>query len=121
MKISIRAVLFFLCLTTADPAVAQGNWIVGVEDLPLMPGLIERTEKNLVFDKPGGRIVEAEAIGRIDMAAARRFYADTLAALGWTPAGPDAYRREDEVLRIVFLRESGSLVLRFSINPEPVR
>lgn len=105
----------------AASAFGQAAWIAGVEDLPLMPGLVERTEKSVVFDKPGGRIVEAEAIGRIARAAAEKFYAETLPALGWSPIGADGYRREDEVLRLVFGREGGALTVRFSINPETAR
>jgi len=119
MKSLISALLAAIVFGSAS--WAQTSWIGGVEDLPLMPGLIEMTEKSVVFDKPGGRIVDAEAIGRIDLAAARRFYADTLPALGWSPVGADLFRREGEVLRLVFSREGGNLILRFSINPEAAR
>ena len=101
----------------AAAALAQGALLACVEDLPLMPGLIERTEKSLVFDKPGGRIVEAEAFGRLERGAVETFYAQTLPALGWVAQGAGVYRRDEEVLRLEFGRESGSLSVRFTINP----
>jgi hypothetical protein len=105
----------------AAAAWAEAAWLAGVEDLPLMPGLIERAEKSVVFDKPGGRIVEAEAIGRLERGAVEKFYAETLPALGWAPQGAGLYRRDEEVLRLDFGREGGATTIRFTINPGAAR
>ena len=110
------AALLFAGVVTAT-AWAQGAWLAGVEDLPLMPGLIERSERSVVVDKPGGRIVEAEAIGRIERSAVEKFYAETLPALGWMPQNAGTFRRDDEVLRLDFGREGGAVTVRFTINP----
>src|SRR5580658_1155962 len=74
----------------------------GTEDVPLMPGLVTVAGKSLAFDKPEGRIVEAEAHGPVTRAKARDFYDTTLPQLGWNADGADRWRREGEVLRIVY-------------------
>src|SRR3546814_8691143 len=72
---------------------------LGVEDLPLMPGLAEIADAATVFDAPQGRIVESYAAGTVAAAEIRSFYAQTLPQLGWTAvdagqAGPLEFRRE---------------------------
>src|SRR3546814_7081615 len=57
---------------------------LGVEDLPLMPGLAEIADAATVFDAPQGRIVESYAAGTVAAAEIRSFYAQTLPQLGWT-------------------------------------
>src|SRR3546814_2954347 len=78
---------------------------LGVEDLPLMPGLAEIADAATVFDAPQGRIVESYAAGTVAAAEIRSFYAQTLPQLGWTAvdagqAGPLEFRREGERLTL---------------------
>jgi hypothetical protein len=52
------------------PAQAAENAFVdGIDDLPLMPGLVGVGDQSVVFDKPDGRIVQAVATGRVRAAA----------------------------------------------------
>ena len=74
MKIPGAIVALLLCgALLGAPVVAQeGNaFVAGIEDLPLMGGLIEDVDAGLVFDKPEGRIVEAYATGEVSAAAVR--------------------------------------------------
>jgi len=108
-----------LCATAATLAAANGaTFVAGVEDLPLMPGLAEVSGAGVVFDKPGGRIVEAYAEGAVGRAEVIGFYRQTLPQLGWAAAGETAYRREGERLEIVILGGDGDLVVRFTLQPE---
>ena len=93
-------------------------FVAGIEDLPLMPGLAEVRDAGVVFDKPGGRIVEAYAEGAVRRAEVIGFYRQTLPQLGWQSAGDTAYRREGERLEIVILGDDGELVVRFTLQPE---
>lgn len=98
----------------ADPFVA------GIDDMPLMPGLVQLAERNVVFDAPSGRIVEAYAEGSVARDAVRSFYARTLPQLGWRGQGGDRYVREGETLRLEFpdARAGGNRVLvRFFLSP----
>src|SRR3546814_2101394 len=70
---------------------------LGVEDLPLMPGLAEIADAATVLDAPQGRIVESYAPGTVAAAEFRSFYAQSLPQLGWTAvdagqAGPLEFR-----------------------------
>ena len=94
------------------------GFVGGIEDLPLMAGLVEDAAAGLVFDKPEGRIVEAVATGPLERAAVDAFYAATLAELGWRPSGDGAYKREGEALRITVSGEDGAVTVHFSLTPD---
>ena len=61
---------------------ATGGFVTGIEDVPLMAGLVDRPDAALVFDKPSGRIVEAYATSASSRAEVVAFYAETLPELG---------------------------------------
>ncbi|GEO38476.1 hypothetical protein SAE02_26240 [Skermanella aerolata] len=100
---------------------AESAFVEGIDDLPLMPGLVGVGDQSVVFDKPGGRIVQAVATGRVRAAAVRSFYADTAPQLGWKSAGEGRYTRDGESLRIE-LTDPGApgdvLTVRFIVNPQ---
>lgn len=128
-----------LLLLSAGTATAAQRYLADVVDLPLMPGLWEVPEAGMVFDKPQGRIVEAEARGEETAAAVRAYYADALPPLGWRAEGraqqdaathgegrravarlpwTDTFRRDGEVLRIEISGRDGAVAVRFSITPD---
>jgi hypothetical protein len=82
-----------------------------------MPGLTTVAGSSVVFDKPEGRIVEAQAAGKVTRRAVRSFYDATLPQLGWIPAGANAWRREGEQLRLDFHGRDGDLTVGFSLSP----
>jgi hypothetical protein len=112
----LRAVLLLLGLLAAVPAHADA-FVAGTEDLPLMPGLVPVRDSGLVFDKPQGRIVEAQAAGKVTRAAVRRFYEATLPQLGWAAEGPRSWRREGERLRIEIKGRDGDVRVGFTLSP----
>ncbi len=114
-----RLALLFLALA-AGPAQAA-DFVAGTEDLPLMPGLAAVAGTSLVFDKPEGRIVEAEAHGALPRAKVADFYAATLPQLGWAAAGSDRWQREGEVLRIDYGGRDGDLTVGFTLSPQQER
>ncbi len=111
-----RLALLLLLLAPASAALA-GDFVAGTEDVPLMPGLVPVAGSSLVFDKPQGRIVEAQAAGKVTRSAVQAFYAATLPQLGWKTAGPDTWRREGEVLRLDFHGHDGDLAVGFTLSP----
>lgn len=110
-----------------SPAYGAETFVSGVDDLPLMPGLAALPTQTVVFDAPGGRIVEAWADGTVSREAVLSFYDATLPQLGWTAAAPDLFRREGETLRLEFPPDaaagaqpaaaSGTLLVRFYLSP----
>ncbi|MGE0256390.1 MAG: hypothetical protein AB7N54_06470 [Alphaproteobacteria bacterium] len=112
----ILATGLLLSALAGGVAEAQGTFLRDVDDLPLAPGLTERTATAMVFDKPGGRVVETTASGATDRGSVVAFYTQTLPSLGWTPRGDLRWQREGEVLAIDIA--SGSpLVVRFFLSP----
>ena len=74
----------------------------------------------MVFDKPGGRIAEAEAMADdVQPTEIKSFYKKTLPQLGWRPAGPDYFIRERESLRIAVREEDSGRVVHFTVLPLP--
>jgi hypothetical protein len=113
----LRAFFIVFALLAAAPAGAA-EFVAGTEDVPLMPGLVAQAGA-VVFDKPEGRIVEAEARGKLDRAKVREFYNATLPQLGWSVLGPNAWWRENEVLRIDYRGGGGGdLIVGFTLAPE---
>ncbi|HUH84169.1 MAG TPA: hypothetical protein VLX85_06140 [Stellaceae bacterium] len=111
-----RLALVVLLLITPLAARAAG-FVAGTEDVPLMPGLAPVAGSALAFDKPEGRIVEAQASGKVTRAAVHQFYAGTLPQLGWMPAGAETWRREHETLRLDFTGRDGDLTVGFTLSP----
>lgn len=105
------------CAAIAVLPAAAGEFVTGIDDLPLMAGLTEHADAGVVFDKPSGRIVEAYATGTLAAAEVAAFYAATLPELGWRPIGEMAFAREGEVLRIAITGD-GAAAVRFSLSPQ---
>jgi hypothetical protein len=109
------ALIVFLLLA---PVMARAEeFVPGTEDLPLMPGLAAIDGSSLVFDKPEGRIVEAQAKGAVARKSVRQFYATTLPQLGWSEAGSDRWRRESERLKLDYRGADGALTVSFTLSP----
>jgi hypothetical protein len=106
-----------IALLAASLALAAEGFVPGTEDLPLMPGLAAVAGTEIVFDKPEGRIVEAQATGSLSREAVRKFYGETLPGLGWTPAGAQKWRREKETLAIDIKGRDGAVTVGFTLTP----
>lgn len=121
--------LFLLCAPlslafTGVPAPAaaagpaQASFLSNLDDVPLMPGLTERKDLAISFDKPEGRIVEAYAEGRLAASEVAKFYAATLPQLGWRGLGNNRYTREGEELLLRFTAAAGKLTVQFALSPK---
>jgi len=115
LRAACVAVTLALCGT---PAAADTEFVAGVEDLPLMPGLAEVDGAATVFDAPQGRIVETYAAGAVSADDIRSFYGQTLPQLGWVAAGPTEFRREGERLVLEITAAAGATTVRFTLAPQ---
>lgn len=114
LRLSAAAALMLL-VTTSDGR-AQG-YVPGFEDLPLMFEL-DADDAPMIFDAPGGRIVEARAHGSSSPTRVANFYRETLAQLGWRQTSPGTFERDGEQLRLgVTEPKSGEVEVRFSLSP----
>ena len=72
MRILFLGFWFFCNLAIVAGVSAQpAQFFENLQDIPLMPGLVERGDDTLFFDKPEGRVVEsvAGALLAVDSAA----------------------------------------------------
>jgi len=110
-------IAFAALLMVAAPVRAAGaKFLAEIDDLPLAPGLTELPGGTL-FDAPTGRIVEANATGRMFEVEVRQFYDETLPELGWQHTGIDTYRRDKEVLTIAIATDGMEIKVHFSLAP----
>jgi len=104
-------------ILAASPASAE-EFVSGTEDVPLMTGLAIIPGSALVFDKPEGRIVEAQAHGVLARAKVEAFYDASLPQLGWKKIGTDRWQRDAERLKLDFTGADGHLTVGFTISPQ---
>lgn len=103
---------------SAAATATQAVFLSNLDDIPLMPGLAERKDLAVSFDKPEGRIVEAYAEGSLTPAAVSKFYASTLPQLGWRSQGNNRFAREGEELILNFTTAAKKLTVQFSLSPK---
>jgi len=106
----------------AGSSLAQeaGLFIKDIEDLPLMPGLVEERGSGTAFDTAQGRIVEAYATGPVSEGGVMAFYEKTLPQLGWRRLDIGVFQRENEVLKLEFPGGPGAappLTVGFRLMP----
>lgn len=122
----LRTALSALLLAAAVPVFGGGAaaqsaaFVAGMGDVPAMPGLSAAENGALVFDKPGGRIVESVMQGALDRKAVLGFYAQTMPQLGWRRLGDARFERDGEELRLEFPgggAKGGTITVRFVLKP----
>ena len=112
----IRLALLLVLVVTVSARAEQ--FVVGTEDVPLMPGLTFIKGSDLVFDKPEGRIVEAQAQGMVSRGKVLAFYTASLPQLGWQKTGVDQWQRDTECLKLDFDGKDGHLTVGFTLSPQ---
>ncbi len=95
----------------------QTEYLAGLEDVPLMPGLKASPSAMTDFDQPEGRIVEATASGVVDPGHVEQYYARTLPQLGWKPLPNGQYARESENLEVEVKPFGPGSTVRFTVAP----
>lgn len=101
------------------PPEAKGvRYFSYMEDIPVMPGLMELPEEGAVYDKPEGRIVSLVAISRsLPPGAAQNYYAEILPALGWVQRGPSLYKRGNDELELKITEYGNMTMVEILVRP----
>lgn len=113
----MRTLFLIVGLIVLAAAGRAEQFLAGLEDVPVMPGIEVVGNAGVAFDSPAGRIVEAYAAGAVTRDAVRSYYRSTLPQLGWTRTGPLVFSREGERLTIELLGQSATLTVRFELGP----
>ena len=95
------------------------NFSSVIENLPLMHGFSEDKDSAVIFESPGGRIIETSAVGKgvwIDISG---FYKKSLPELGWKTKSSTSYIREGELLNLELVEKDseGKVRILFKITP----
>ncbi|MDV7340750.1 hypothetical protein RYZ26_14185 [Terasakiella sp. A23] len=115
---ALRIGLLAVSLLFAQKAMAQDQVFLSVlDDVPLMAGLTESPDDSVRFDTPGGRIVEAYALGVVTKASVLSYYKDSLPSLGWKRTAHGHYMREGEYLTVSVKMENQTAIVHFSLSP----
>ena len=124
IRATFLAVFMLVFCLGSPPAAAAVGFVDGLDELPLMPGLFSVEAEALTFDKPTGRIVQAEARGAVGIEAVRKFYGETVPQLGWRCTGGDRFVRDGEALLLDFrpappdAAGRPQITVRFLLSPE---
>lgn len=118
MRQILAAALIALSVFTGAAVAEPARFLSAYEDVPLAPGLQERTGSVASIEGPEGVIVAAEASGAADREAVLRFYQQTLPQLGWTRSGEN-YRRGRQSLVITARADASGLVVRYRLVERP--
>ena len=93
------------------------RFISGFNDVPLMVGMTEAIESNVVFDTVQGRILVSFARSRESKDKIIAFYEESLSQLGWQMKEDGRFVRGVEILNVDFFPDGEYLVVRFSLEP----
>ena len=96
------SLLLSIVIVAPASATAQqaARFLSVMEEMPLMPGLVEVVDAAVTFDGASGRIIEAFVAGSVQVDAIWDFYSATLPQLGWARQANGEYRRDEEILRL---------------------
>ena len=95
------------------------SFFTSIQDMPLMPGLVELPDQTVIFDKPEGRIIESVAsLESVSPEAIKAYYESTLPQLGWQRIADGSFVRKDERLQLNFESYGGENYLRLMVAPK---
>ena len=119
MRLVLLLILFVVIVAPISGTAQQAARFLSVmEEMPLMPGLVEVTDVTVTFDGPSGRIIQAFAAGSLQVDKVRAFYAAALPQLGWARQANGEYRRDAEILRLeVSLASDGGAGVHYMLRP----
>ena len=104
-------------------AVMAGEFVEGMEDIPLPDGVLQITNDDISFGNEETRLVEAYVTSKkIKFSEVASFYEDSLPQLGWNYQGNRGnsllFYRDGENLEVV--KESANpLIVRITLKTKP--
>ena len=123
-------ILAFVSFAFGAAHSALGQDWAAETDIPIPPGFLEDEAARLVFDKPGGRMVELHLVGEGEVANLLSFFEDSLSQLGWSETnrgygGTQVFRifeREGERLTLTIAKNTAGTAqpLELVLNVEPL-
>ena len=104
--------------STTRTLSAEQYFFSVIEDLPVMPQLVEDTDAAMTFESSAGRVAEVEANGLASSDAINAYYKQSLPQLGWLPQANGSYRRGNEFLAVeIKAGLNGAVKVLFHLAP----
>ena len=106
--------------STTRTLSAEQSFFSAIDDLPVMPPLIEDADAAISFESSAGRVAEVQATGIVSKDAVNSYYKESLPQLGWHSQANGSYRRGNELL-VVEIKAGlgGTARVLFHIKPAP--
>ncbi len=102
----------------ADTGDSEPAFFAALQDVPIMPGLVEMEDHSFSFDKPEGKITEVAALTKgTAQSHILDFYQATLPQFGWGRVNESSFFRKNESLEISFDTEDGVDIVKILIRP----
>ena len=120
----MKRIVYFLFLILFNISISiAGEFVEGMEDIPLLDGLNQITKDDISFGNEEVRLVEAYVTSKkIKFKQVERFYEETLPQLGWNYQGDRGdsllFYRDGENLEIV-KESSNPLIVRITLKTKP--
>lgn len=110
---------FIMTCATVLRAQDQTDAMLGDLAIPLMAGLTEDLDAAMLFDSPGGRIINTEASGRVDGERVYQYYQALLPSLGWTVSQDSSSGmicENNSTFCLMAIREEENLTVNIEVN-----
>ncbi len=96
----------------------EAQFFTSLQNMPLMPGLVELTGQTIAFDKPEGRIIESVAqIQGVSKGKIQLYYESVLPQFGWSRIAENTFVRGSERLHLSFEDYEEQSFLRVMVMP----
>ena len=124
VKNKIIKVFNFLCflffLFFSMPLISDDDiqFVLGINDLPILNKMKNMPESLVIFDTNEGRFIKTQISGKETVANAILYYNEILPNLGWKKIDNMKFKREKELLNIKYQKKDGLLYLTFSVLPK---
>lgn len=118
VPVFFMGILWPCVLPAQEHQDTEQTLFMNLNDIPLMPGLEELPDHTLIFDKPGGRIIESAMVAQdLDRESIESFYNQTLPQLGWVRIARNSFIRRNEKLYLSVEEEEEYSILFLRIEP----
>ena len=113
-------ILLVFCLKANITLAESNRFIDGIEDIPLMSGLMQKNEDTISFGNEEARFVEVYLISpKFGFKKIEKFYKESLPQLGWNYQGTTdnslVFHRDSETL-IIHKEKNKPLTLRVTVK-----
>ena len=119
VKNNMKSLIFLnFTIFLISSLVTAGDFVYGLDDIPVYKDMTYVENSNVLFDKINGRFVSSEMIGNYKINDIKEFYTSVLPNLGWEKVNENLFQRGGEFLEIELKSDDDLSKIIFSIYPK---